>query len=276
MNFFDAIRPMMPGGKLTQVQVDAIGATINEYEKLGAGNVRELAYILATEFWEAKFKPVRENMNYTSAARIRAVWPSRFKSTAAATPYVGAPEKLAEKVYGKRADLGNTQPGDGWRFRGGGLPQLTGRGNYAKFGLEDDPDKILDPAVAARVTVVGMLNGLFTGRKLADYIGPQGADYFEARAIINADKNTPVTVGGKRSTHGAEIAKIATKFEKLLLQYLGNDLSRNDIDLEDDEVEASPLPNLPPAEEPPPNGKPFPWLWLGLIFSAITIIMLLL
>lgn len=268
MNFFDSIRPMMPGGKLTQVQVDAIAATINEYEKLGAGLVSELAYILATGYWEAKFNPVRENLRYTSAARIKQVWPSRFKTQAAAQPYVNKPEALAEKVYGGRADLGNTVKGDGWLYRGGGLPQLTGRGNYRKFGLEDNPDDILDPAVAARVMVVGMLNGLFTGKKLGDYLKADGesVDYFNARAVVNGDKNTPVTVNGKRTTHGAALADIAVKFEKALRQYLGDDLTRNDIDLEEEEA---PAPSIPPATEPPPTGKPFPWVPLGVVFAII-------
>lgn len=60
---------------------------------------------------------IEENLNY-SAERIRQVWPSRFKSVAAAKPYAGQPAKLANKVYGNR--LGNKGGSDGWDFRGGG------------------------------------------------------------------------------------------------------------------------------------------------------------
>ncbi len=68
-----------------------------------------------------------ENMNYT-AARIHAVWPSRFPSVAAATPYAHNPQALANKVYGGR--MGNVGPNDGWLCRGEGLLDTTGLANF--------------------------------------------------------------------------------------------------------------------------------------------------
>jgi putative chitinase len=75
-----------------------------------------------------------ENLNY-SAKRLTHVWPSRFPTIGAAIPFAMQPEKLAEKVYGGRKELGNLQPGDGWRYRGGGPMQLTGRNIYTLFAL---------------------------------------------------------------------------------------------------------------------------------------------
>jgi len=101
------------------------------------------------------FTSLSENLNYTSAKRIREVWPSRFKNDAAARPYVRQPQKLAEKVYGGR--LGNVNAGDGWRYRGGGPYQLTGRENYRKFGakagvdLEGSPELARDPDTGVEV-----------------------------------------------------------------------------------------------------------------------------
>jgi putative chitinase len=91
--------------------------------------------------------------------------------------------------------LGNTQPGDGYRFRGRGYVQITGRANYqrmtqvlklgAEADLVDDPDQALRPAIAYRIMSVGMRKGFFTGKKLGDYIGAGTCDYKNARRIIN-------------------------------------------------------------------------------------------
>ena len=70
-----------------------------------------------------------ENMNYRAVTLVK-VWKGRF--TAATAPaYAMQPEKLANFVYGGR--MGNNQPGDGWRFRGGGYIGLTGREVYGKY-----------------------------------------------------------------------------------------------------------------------------------------------
>lgn len=76
-----------------------------------------------------------ESLNYSSA-RLREMWPRRFKTDAAALPYARNPKKLALYLYGdlKAQELGN-RPGtqDGWTYRGHGPFQLTGRGNYQRF-----------------------------------------------------------------------------------------------------------------------------------------------
>ncbi len=79
------------------------------------------------------FTTIAENLNYRSAARICAVWPSRFPTEEAAAPYVNAPEALANNVYANRMGNGPPDSGDGWRFRGLGLIQMTGRREYAAF-----------------------------------------------------------------------------------------------------------------------------------------------
>lgn len=77
----------------------------------------------------AGFTRLEESLFYTTAARVRAVWPSRFKSDDTAAAMLRNPEKLANAVYGGR--LGNTEPGDGWLYRGSGLLQTTGKDNFA-------------------------------------------------------------------------------------------------------------------------------------------------
>jgi putative chitinase len=90
-----------------------------------------------------------ESLNY-SAPRLVQVWPNRFKTIAAATPYAHNPEKLANFVYGGR--MGNTQPGDGWRFIGRGLLQITGRDSYARYGQALGIDLVGSPDLAFAAT----------------------------------------------------------------------------------------------------------------------------
>lgn len=100
---------------------------------------------------------VEENLSY-SAERLMSVWPSRFPTLEAAAPYARNPALLADKVYGGR--MGNTQQaGDGWRYRGRGLMQITGRENYRRTGaalgvdLEGDPDQLAQPKMALRASI---------------------------------------------------------------------------------------------------------------------------
>lgn len=102
--------------------------------------------------------------------------------------------------------LGNTKPGDGFRFRGRGYVQITGRANYARLtaqlglgpdaDLENDPEQALRPAIAYAIMSLGMRKGLFTGKKLSDYISKTGgADYKEARRIINGVDRAALIAG---------------------------------------------------------------------------------
>lgn len=77
------------------------------------------------------FEHVRENLNYSAEGLMR-TWPSRFPTRSIADQYARRPEKIANKVYADRLGNGNESSGDGWRFCGRGLIQLTGRENYAK------------------------------------------------------------------------------------------------------------------------------------------------
>lgn len=79
------------------------------------------------------FTATSENLRYTRASRIISVWPTRFLTEASAAPYVNNPEALANNVYANRMGNGPPASGDGYRFRGLGLIQITGREEYTRF-----------------------------------------------------------------------------------------------------------------------------------------------
>lgn len=113
--------------------VEPIRAACIKYE---INTIRRVAAFIAQMAHESRcFTALEENMNYTSAARIVAVWPSRF-TLASAAAYVRQPQKLANFVYANRMGNGPPESGDGWRFRGAGPMHLTGRDNWEAFAAD--------------------------------------------------------------------------------------------------------------------------------------------
>ncbi|MEP2935165.1 MAG: glycoside hydrolase family 19 protein [Gilvibacter sp.] len=94
------------------------------------------------------FKYTIENLNY-SANALYAVFRKYFPTLAAAQAYARQPEKIANKVYANRLGNGNEASGDGYKYRGRGLIQLTGKDNYASFGSSAKIDAVNNPAQVA-------------------------------------------------------------------------------------------------------------------------------
>lgn len=214
--FFAALRSRTSGlfgTSLSQAQVATLEIILDEAQAKGLP-LRHLAYVLATTYHEvgSALQPISENLNYSSTSRIRAVWPSRFPTDASAKPYVRNPQRLANKVYASRMGNGPEASGDGWRYRGRGYCQVTGETNYAKFGnllgidLLGNPDRAMEPRIAAKIMIEGMTRGLFTGKKMSDYLDGDAPDYRAARAIINGDV----------AANGAKIAKHSEAFAQAL------------------------------------------------------------
>lgn len=209
--FLDTINDPLFGGKLAPKQHLGLFAILDACDAANLDN-RHTAYILATAYHEtgpsSRMVPNRENMNYTTAKRLTQVWPKRFPTEASAKGFVKNPKALANKVYNGR--LGNrTGTDDGFIFRGGGFDHLTGRENYERasvvlgFDLTLDPDRLLEPKVAAKVMVSGMISGRYTGKKLSSFIVDQDPpDYRGARAVVNGDVKA----------NGEAIAQIAFAF----------------------------------------------------------------
>lgn len=91
---------------------------------------------------------VEENMNY-SAQRMMQVWPSRFPTLASAQPFAHNPEKLGNFVYANRLGNGAPATGDGFRYRGRGYIQITGKDGYKQVGARAGLDLVANPESAA-------------------------------------------------------------------------------------------------------------------------------
>jgi hypothetical protein len=176
--FFDHCRQVLFTGKLTKGQVVGLSFILDVWEKSHSKkDDRWLAYALATAFHETAFKmqPIREYGGPTYFFRMYD----------------------PDSPNSRRAALARSMgaiPGDGPIFYGRGYVQLTWRSNYAKmgkvFGLDltssaAAADRVLEPELAAKIMFKGMEEGMFTGRKFADYFNPTAEDWTRARKIIN-------------------------------------------------------------------------------------------
>ena len=112
----------------------------------GIDTPKRLAAFLAQCTHEsAGFKFLKENLNYRAESLMR-TWPSRFPTMAVANQYARNPEKIANYVYANRMGNGPIESGDGWRYIGRGLIQLTGRENYSWFAasIQMPVDEVVD------------------------------------------------------------------------------------------------------------------------------------
>ena len=201
---YDSLRASF--GPLSQNQVDGINYL---REATAALPLRHRAYVLATAWHETG--PASSSLHMTPR---REIW--------------GPTE--AQQRYEGRKDLGNTVPGDGKRYMGRGYVQITGRANYDKASrvcgrdLVGDPDLALQPAIAGKVIVDGMVNGWFTGRRMGDYEA-----FRDMRRVVNGTDKADM------------IADYAVKFERALTAEAAQPKP----------AAPPPPPPAPPAPEPP-------------------------
>ena len=122
----DILSVLAPTNKNIDVWVEAMNTILPKYDIVTPK--RLAAFLAQTAHESAGFTAVRENLNY-SAQGLMKTWPARFNQTTAAA-YARQPEKIANKVYANRMGNGDEASGDGWRYRGRGLIQFTGKANY--------------------------------------------------------------------------------------------------------------------------------------------------
>lgn len=144
-----AIAPHLPGN-VVEIWTDALSAPMRSCGMLTP--YRAAAALGQFSAESGGFSVLQENLRY-SAQRLCEVWPGRFPTLAAATPYADNPEALANLVYAGRMGNGDAASGDGWRFKGEGLIELTGRELDTRFAAAFG--KTLDDALAWLLTPPG-------------------------------------------------------------------------------------------------------------------------
>lgn len=118
-------------------------------EKFELNTPLRLAHFLAQCAHESgNFKVTRENLSYSSEGLVK-IFPKYFPNLQAAIPFAKIPDKIANKVYGNRMGNGDEASGEGFKFRGRGYIQLTGKQNYTAFGNAIGEDLVSNPDLVA-------------------------------------------------------------------------------------------------------------------------------
>jgi putative chitinase len=137
----EAIKTKIPANVLEQIpDIEA---------KFGLNSNIRLAHFLSQCAHESgNFKVFTENLNY-SAKGLRSIFGKYFKDDASALAFERKPEKIANRVYSSRMGNGDEASGDGWKFRGRGYIQLTGKDNYTQFDKSVADDILANPDLVA-------------------------------------------------------------------------------------------------------------------------------
>lgn len=127
----------------------------------GITTPKRLAHFLAQCLHETDGLTITEENGNYSAKRMMEVWPSRFKTLESAEPYAHNAEKLFNNVYGNRMGNGGPETGDGFRYRGRGILQTTGRDAYRKYGVdfESHPELVLSAEHALKPALEEWVDG---------------------------------------------------------------------------------------------------------------------
>jgi putative chitinase len=137
--------------------LDALNATAEQFDINTPERIAGFLSQIAHE--SAGFTATSENLNYSAEALCR-VWPSRFNAENC-QEYARNPEKIANKAYSSRMGNGPEESGDGWKYRGKGLIQLTGKDNYQRFSDATGVDAVENPELLAEPEMAALSAGWF-------------------------------------------------------------------------------------------------------------------
>jgi putative chitinase len=123
---------------------------------------RQACFIGQTMHESGGYKFLRENLNYSAKALMN-TWPSRFPDLNTAMIYERQPEMIANRVYSGR--MGNSEDGDGSKYIGRGLIQLTGKDNYRAFGNAIGEDLVANPQLVEEPRYAALSAGWFWNKR---------------------------------------------------------------------------------------------------------------
>ena len=172
INAIDTVNRIAPNARTNYIEAIRNGNPL--FEKHGITTPLRMAHFLAQALHETGgFTILRENMNYSAPRLLEIFGVNRHSAgvtVSEAEKIARKPEAIAERVYGlgnprKARELGNNQPGDGFRFRGNGVMQTTGRSNHRRMGaacgvdFENRPDLVIDPEHALKPALQAWTEG---------------------------------------------------------------------------------------------------------------------
>lgn len=154
----------------------------------------------------ANWQFVEENLNYSKEA-LMTVFRKYFKTEAIASQYARKPQKIANLVYSNRMGNGNETSGDGWKYRGRGYIQLTGKNNYTAFNRFVEDDVLSNPhSVATKYSLLSA--GWYWNQHKLNYIADNGISVNDITAV------TRIINGGTNGLND-RIHKTKSYFEKI-------------------------------------------------------------
>jgi putative chitinase len=160
---------------------DVLNETFSRFDI--TSNNQQAMFIGQCSHESGNFKLLSENLNY-KAATLMKLWPKRFPTLEVANQYAGNARAIANKVYADRMGNRDEASGDGYRFRGKGLVQLTGYSNHFHAGKALGVDFVMQPDLVATPKYAALTAGWFWSTHKCN--PPADAlDYVKVTKIIN-------------------------------------------------------------------------------------------
>ena len=126
----DQLQQLLPNNQYVASWLTALNNILPNYDITTVN--RAAAFMGETYVESEAYTQLHENLNYRATSLVRA-WPRHFPTLAIATQYANKPEAIANRAYANRMGNGDEASGDGWRYCGRGLIQVTGHNNYQAF-----------------------------------------------------------------------------------------------------------------------------------------------